>query len=42
VIHPANAEKAKKLFNTMPLEYTLKDFAEGVPADKIVNAMPSR
>lgn len=37
IIHPENAAKAEKLFNSTPIEYELKDFAERISVDKIIN-----
>lgn len=40
VIHPENAEKAANIFNSVPFEYQLEDFADGLPIEKIVNVVP--
>lgn len=41
IIHPENAEKAKKLFNSIKIEHKLEDFAERMQIEKIVNVKPN-
>lgn len=40
IIHPHKASKAKDIFNSTKLEFTLKDFAERLPIEKVVNIGP--
>jgi len=42
IIHPDKAEQATKLFNTTKLEYTLEEFADRLPIEKLVNSKPTK
>ncbi|PIQ20027.1 MAG: hypothetical protein COW65_17410 [Cytophagales bacterium CG18_big_fil_WC_8_21_14_2_50_42_9] len=41
IIHPEQASKAKDIFNLTKFEYTLKEFAERLPIEKVVNVTPT-